>query len=110
MSAGPASRRNQIRELSLAEVLAAVLSANPLDRRRQEMASALRTVSRVLGKPLASIPADARRLSARLKQVSPRAIGISPGRWNNIRSHVRGGLALVRPMAPGRRRNNLSPA
>ena len=110
MSSGPASRRNQIRELSLAEVLAAVFSANLPDRRRQEMASALRTVSRVLGKPLASVPADPRRLSDRLKQVSPLAIDISPGRWNNIRSHVRSSLALVQRMAPGRHLNNMSPA
>jgi len=110
MSNGPASRGNRITELSLADVLAAVQCANLPDRRRQEMASALRTVARALGKPLVSVPADARRLSDRLKQVSPRAIGISPGRWNNIRSHVRGGLALVQPMAPGRHLNNLSPA
>src|ERR1700730_4412905 len=110
MSNGPASRGNRITELSLADVLAAVQSANLPDRRRQEMASALRTVARALGKPLVSVPADARRLSDRLKQVSPRAIGISPGRWNNIRSHVRGSLALVQPMAPGRHLNNLSPA
>jgi integrase len=110
MSNGPASRVNHIPEPSLADVLTAVRSANLLDRRRQEMASALRTVSRALGKPLASIPGDARRLSDRLRQVSPKAIGISPGRWNNIRSHVRGSLALVQPMAPGRHLNNLSPA
>jgi integrase len=110
MSNGPASRGNRITELSLADVLAAVQCANLPDRRRQEMASALRTVARALGKPLVSVPADARRLSDRLKQVSPRAIGISPGRWNNIRSHVRGGLALVQRMAPGRHLNNLSPA
>jgi len=110
MSSRPASRSNYIVEPSLADILAAVLSADLPYRRRQEMASALRTVSRALGKPLASIPADSRRLSARLEQVSPRAIGISPGRWNNIRSHVRSGLALVQPMAPGRRRNTLSSA
>jgi hypothetical protein len=97
-------------EFSLANVLDAVSSADLPTRRRQEMSSAFRTVSRALGIPLASIPADPRRLSGRLKQVSPRAIGISPGRWNNIRSHVRAGLALVQTMAPGRRQNSLSPA
>lgn len=96
-------------EFSLVNVLDAVSSADLPTRRRQEMASALRTVSRALGIPLASIPADPRRLSGKLKQVSPLAIGISPGRWNNIRSHVRGSLALVQPMAPGRHLNNLSP-
>jgi integrase len=109
MSSRPASRTHYI-EPSLADILVAVLSADLPGRRRQDMASALRTVSRALGKPLASIPADPRRLSARLEQVSPRAIGVSPGRWNNIRSHLRGSLALVQPMAPGRRLNNLSPA
>jgi hypothetical protein len=65
-------------EFSLANVLDAVSSADLPTRRRQEIASALRTVSRALGIPLASIPADPRRLSGRLKQVSPLAIGISP--------------------------------
>src|SRR4249920_2278800 len=110
MSHKSASRGPAMLEFSLANVLDAISSVDLPTRRRQEMASALRTVARALGIPLASIPADPRRLSERLRQVSPRAIGISPGRWNNIRSHVRAGLALVQTMAPGRRQNSLSPA
>jgi hypothetical protein len=110
MSYHPPSRVHRTPELTLADVVAAVKAADLPDRRRQEMASALRTVARALDRPLASIPADARRLSVKLKQISPRAIGISPGRWNNIRCLVRGSLALVQPMGPGRRRNALSPA
>ena len=49
MSNGPASRGKQIPERRLADALAAVLSANLPDRQRQEMASALRTVSRAAG-------------------------------------------------------------
>src|SRR5262249_49097878 len=110
MSHKSASRGTHVARPSLADALAAVFAADFPDRRKQEMASALRTLSRALGKPLASIPADPRPLSVRLKHVSPSAMGISPGRWNNVRSHVRASLALVQIMAPGRRLNKLSPA
>ena len=110
MSSGSVSRGSPISEFSLADVLAAIQSANLPDRRRQDMASALRTVARVLGRPLTSVPADPRRLSIKLKETAPGAIGISRGRWNNIRAHVRASLALVQPMTPGRRSNGLSRA
>ena len=74
-----------------------------------EIASALRTLARVLGRPPERIPAEPRHLSARLGEIAPRAIGISPRRLRNIRSLARAGLALVRPMSPGRHTNKLSP-
>ena len=36
----------------------------------------------------------------RLKEVSPAAIGISRGRWNNVRALPRAALALVQPISP----------
>jgi hypothetical protein len=71
-------------ESSLADVLTAVQNADLPERRRQEIASALRTVARALGRPLERIPADARRLSALLKEVAPLAIGVSRGRAGTI--------------------------
>jgi hypothetical protein len=44
-----------------------------------------------------------------LKEVAPAAIGISRGRWNNVRALLRTALALVQPISPGRHRNDLSP-
>src|SRR4051812_16832926 len=97
-------------DTSLADVLAAVQFATLPARRRQEMMSALRTIGRVLDRPLERIPAHPRLMANRLDEVAPRAFGISPGRWNNVRSLARAALALVQPMGPGRHRNALSSA
>jgi hypothetical protein len=109
MSYKPRSRGNPATESSLAQVLAAVQDAVPNERRREEIASARRTVARALGKRLESIPADLCRLSARLKEVAPRAIGISQRRWNNVRrALLRAGPIEVQPMSPGQQHNKLS--
>ena len=108
MSLQSASREPQILETTLADVVAAVTEAGIPERRRQEIASALRSIGRALNKPLERVPADPRRLSARLKEVAPQSLGLSPGRWNNIRALARAGVGLVVPMAPGRRTNQLT--
>jgi integrase len=100
----------KINQLSFADVLAAVRTADLPNRQRQELASALRTVGRALDRPLERIQADPRHLSPRLKAVAPRAIGMSPRSWNNIRYRTREALSLVRPMSPGRNTNPLSPS
>ena len=107
MSAEPASRTT---DPSLADVLAAVQIATLPARRRQEVASAVRTIARVLEKPLERIPASPRLLAVRLSEIAPRAFGISTRRWNNVRALARAALALVQPVSPGRQRNVLSPA
>jgi len=95
---------------TLADVLAAVNAAGLAERRRQDMASAVRTVARLLDRRLEDVPADPRGLALRLKTVAPLAAGLSPGRWNNIRSLFRAALALVRPMMKGRSTVPLTPA
>src|SRR5580693_2267929 len=95
----------KITQLSLADVLAAVQTADLPNRQRQELASALRTVGRAFDRPLERIQADQRHLAPRLKAVAPRAIGMSPRSWNNIRHRTRKALSLVRPMSPGRNTN-----
>jgi integrase len=104
-----ASQPLRTTELTLADVLVAVEAANLTKRRRQEMASALRTIARALDRPLERIPADPRHLSARLKEIAPRAIGVLPRSWNNIRCLAGKALGLVRPMSPGRNTNQLTP-
>jgi hypothetical protein len=94
---------------TLADALAAIQTADLSTRRRQEIGSALRTIGRVLESPLEDIPAHPRLIGPRLRRVAPIAAGLSPGRWNNVRSLARAGLALVQPMAPGRHLNKLSP-
>src|SRR5712671_4513291 len=94
---------------SLADLLATLAAGDLPERKRQELRSAIRTVARALGQSPENIPADGRLLASRLKEVAPAAIGISRGRWNNIRSLLRTALALVQPISPGRNRNDLLP-
>jgi integrase len=79
------------------------------ERKRQELSSAIRTVARALGRLPENVPADGRLLAGRLKDVAPAAIGVSRGRWANIRSLLRTSLALVQPISPGRHQNDLLP-
>lgn len=97
-------------EITLADAIAALPTAGLPPRRQQEIASALRCICRALDRTPDRIPAEPRHLSARLKEISPHAIGISRRRLNNIRSLTRTGLALVLPMSPGRHTNKLSPS
>ena len=94
---------------SLAGLLAILQTVDLPERKRQELSSAIRTVARALGRSPEDIPADARLLANRLKDVAAAAIGISRGRWNNIRSLLRTALAFVQPISPGRNRNDPSP-
>jgi hypothetical protein len=109
MSPQPASRGNPNPILTLAHVILAVGAADIPTRRRQEITAALRTVARALRKPPDRVSADPRRLAEALKEVAPLAIGMSVGRWANVRSLTRAGLALVQPMSPGRHITPLSP-
>jgi integrase len=108
MSSHLSSRDHQTREITLADAILALPEAGLPARRRQEIASALRTIARALDRPPELILAEPRHLWARLKEIAPRAIGISPRRWNNIRSLACRGLGLVQPMSPGRNVNPLS--
>jgi integrase len=94
---------------SLADLLATLQTVDLSKRKRQEQMSAVRTVVRALGLSPEDIPADARLLANRLKDVTPAALGISCGRWNNVRSLLRTSLAYIQPISPGRNRNDLSP-
>jgi site-specific recombinase XerD len=95
---------------SLADVLTAIAEAADLSRaRRQDMASAVRTIARVLGRPPEVIPTDPVLLGRRLAEVSPTAQGVSKERWTNVRSLLLSALALTRPMLPGRHREPASP-
>ena len=91
---------------SLADLLATLQTVDLPERKRQEISSAIRTVGRALGRSTEDIPADARVLANRLKDVAPAAFGISRGRWNNVRSLLRTALTFVRPISPGRNLND----
>jgi integrase len=95
---------------TLADVLVAVQSGSMADRRRQDMASAVNTIARVLERSLAEIPVDLQNLNAKLKHITPMAMGMSHGRWNNVRSLFRSALALMGPVMRGRNTEPLSEA
>src|SRR6516164_2604311 len=105
-----ASQSLKITELTLADVIAQVVGTALPQRHKQEITSALRTVGRALDRPLERIQADPRHLSPRLKAIAPRAIGMSPRSWSNVRSRLRKALSFVRPIAPGRNTNPLTPS
>jgi len=105
-----ASQSLKITELTLADVIAQVVGTALPQRHKQEITSALRTVGRALDRPLERIQADPRHLSPRLKAIAPRAIGMSLRSWSNVRSRLRKALSFVRPIAPGRNTNPLTPS
>ncbi|MDR3418348.1 MAG: site-specific integrase [Nevskia sp.] len=79
-------------------------------RRRQDLLSALNTVSRALGRPIGDIPAHPDFLRRHLAGLTPVAAGVSAGRLANVHSLLQaalelGGLAqmpgrYVEPMVP----------
>ena len=95
MSSTSASRTIAASPPSLADVLAAVARADLPERRRQDMASAVRSAARALGRSPEQVPADPRLLGKRLTEVAPQALGLSRGRWRNIRSLLRAALKLI---------------
>src|SRR5262245_46136918 len=88
--------------VTLADVIEAVQTSELSPRSKQELVSSVRSVGRVLGLDPSAIVADPRSLAVKLRRVAPLAVGISQGRWNNVRSHLRAALALVQPMLAGR--------
>lgn len=104
------SSRAATHSLTLADVLDSLAEIDLPDRRRQELRSAARSTARALGRAPEQIPADPRLLRARLADVAPRALGLSPGRWSNIRSLIRAALNVTTDVAPGRLLTSLSPA
>jgi integrase len=80
-------------EASLAEVLERIEGDARLSAtRRRDVASALRSLGRILALPLTAIPANPMWLRARLRRFHPQQAGISRKRWQNIRSDL--GFAL----------------
>lgn len=96
-------------EPTLADVLGAIAAAPTLTApQRHDMASAVRTTCRMLGRTPEQTSAEPPRLARRLAEVSPAAFGISKGRWANVRSLLHKALTLTKPMMPGRHRAPLS--
>jgi integrase len=77
-------------EVSLADILDRVSADETLPkRRRNDVASAIRTLSRVFGRPPAQIAASAPSLRARLKDTTAALAGLSDRRFKNVISLMR---------------------
>jgi hypothetical protein len=103
MTVSPPSRT------TLADLIPLIEQANLSPIQKRDQISAVKTTARLLGGSPAEIDADPIRLRKRLETIAPQAVGLSRGRWNNIRSLVGKALALARPILPGRQTARLLP-
>ena len=109
LSRKPVDAPGQLSLLDLLDKIAADEAITP--KRRQDISSALRTMGKILGTPLAECPAHPGFLRARLKGFSPAMADLSPARWRNIQSLTRFALKQAGVLqVPGRYREPLSPA
>ncbi len=89
---------------NLDAVIRAVLARDDIGlRRRQEMASAVRVMSRLLGQPATDIPADPRLLRGRIAQITATGAGLSAARWRNVKSLFNAALTITGASTMGRR-------
>lgn len=95
---------------SLGDLIHLISQADLSVRQKQDMCSSIRTAAKALGARVDEIVADPAMLRRRLDAVSPEALGLTRGRWANVRSLLGKALALVRPMLPGRSATMLMPA
>jgi len=87
------SRASDLPFPSLAQLMEYIATNEVLTpRQRQETCSALRTVSRVIGRRPEEIAASPRELRERLARLTPPMAGVTRGRWNNVVSLMRGAL------------------
>ena len=97
---------------TLAALLDRIVADDGLSRqKRQDVASALRGLAKVLRLPAASISAAPSHLRLEINKLTPAMAGLSPGRWRNIRTLTQFALAHVGlAKVPGRYRSAPSAA
>jgi integrase len=95
---------------TLADVISLISLSDLTDRQKQDMRSAVRTAAKALGAIPEDIHADVVAIRRRLDALSPEALGLTRGRWANMRSLLGKAMALARPMLPGRSAAHLLPA
>ena len=87
---------------TLQDVLDAIDSAPAITgKRKQDLRSAVRLAAKVLGQQPHEVAAYPRGLGRRLDSVSGLSLGLSVGRWANVRSLLRSALSLTVPVMAG---------
>ena len=94
---------------TLETLLALIDATDWQDRVKMDVKSAVRTVGRLLGGDLASIEVDVAALRRRLEGLSPESVGLTKGRWNNIRSLFGKALGLAVKVFPSRSKEPVLP-
>ena len=94
---------------TLKTLLALIDATDWQDRIKMDVKSAVRTVGRLLGGDLASIEVDVAALRRRLEGLSPESVGLTKGRWNNIRSLFGKALGLAVKVFPSRSKEPVLP-
>lgn len=95
---------------TLADVLAAVKRSEKPERVRDSQVSAIKILTRGLGRSPEDLPANSRELRHALKRLSPAALDISPRTLRNYRSLFASALREYARTSPGRYRTPLSPS
>ena len=83
-----------ITQLALADVGVQVRLCDISDPAKRNISSALNTVDRVLGQPLAMLPGRPVALLPLIETAKPDAAGIGPTRWGNVRADLNRALRL----------------
>lgn len=91
-----------ISRITFLVLISLINNSNYSKAKKQDMASALRTIAKVLGVDLLELIADPGLLRRRLDMVTPEAFGISLRRWANVRTLLARALELARPITPSR--------
>ncbi len=90
---------------TLDDVVAAVLASSTIKKhRRDDLASSVRTIGRILGQPLNRIPGDPQWLREPLQRVNLARAGISRGRFCNVQTDLKAALELSGIATERRRR------
>jgi integrase len=79
---------------SLNDVLALIPSLSVSKQARLNMASAVRTLGRILDRDLGLVPIHAPTLRRLIANASPGALGLSSTRWRNVRSGINRAIRL----------------
>ncbi len=94
---------------TLADLLDLINTTDWPYRVKMDVRSAVRSVGRLIGAELAEIEADVPSLRRRLEALSPETVGLTKGRWNNIRSLFGKALALAVDVIPSRAKEPVLP-
>ena len=93
---------NDMSSPTLQDSLDAIEASDMTALQKRDCRSSVSSFCRELGVTPAEVPAHAGKLRAKLQTLTPEALGISKGRWANIKSGLAKAVGLVGKSYPGR--------